>query len=277
MNRNITDTLISDGYLSKLNIFDEVGSTNALAKELVQSSETIPVLPQLFVADMQTAGRGRLGRSWTSPAGTGIWMSYLSKPDISPDLISGITILAALAVTKALTEYGSRHDLSISPMIKWPNDIVVNGKKICGILTELVSIPNPGSYDNYVICGIGINVNTESFPEDIADKATSLYLETGKMWIREEIIRDTIVFLSEYISEYEKQNSLEFIREEYNSYLISLNQEVRLIDNSSDFSDKIYTSKGIDATGALLVTDPDGNTSAVRSGEVSVRGLYGYT
>ena len=288
MNRNILETLISDGYLTKLNIFDEVGSTNALAKEAVQNSDIIPELPQLFVADMQTAGRGRLGRSWASPAGTGIWMSHLSKPVISPDHISGITILAALAVTNALIAYGKRNALSIEPKIKWPNDIVINRKKICGILTELVSIPNSDSYDNYVICGIGININTESFPDDISDKATSLYLETGIMWNREEIIRESIQALSDYISEYENQNSLSFIRDEYNSFLVSLDREVRLIDNSTDGSsgnnadnnleaEKIYISKGIDDTGALLVTDSEGKIAAVRSGEVSVRGLYGYT
>ena len=302
MNKEILNKLSSKNFVQSVNLYESVTSTNAVAKDYLTNDHIS--LPQLFVADEQTAGRGRMGRSWASPPGTGIWMSYLIKPDITPENISQITLLAALAVTKAIINYSEKHGLITSPKIKWPNDIVLSGKKICGILTELVSLPYKKSlgeqaatnleseiskldtenYKNYVICGIGINVNTESFPDEISDKATSLFLETNKKWNREEIITDTIINLSEYTCIFEKKQNLEFIQKEYNSHLISLGKEVRLINNQLE-NDKItgsaeegiYISKGIDETGALLVSDSDNNIRAISSGEISVRGLYTYT
>ena len=302
MNKKILDTLTSEDFVKSINLYESVTSTNALAKDYLSTNNIS--LPQLFISDEQTAGRGRLGRNWSSPPGTGIWMSYLIKPDITPENISKITLLAALAVTKAIMTYGRNFNLDISPKIKWPNDIVVNRKKICGILTELVSIPrkqtrclqtnlnlksensilDTENYSNYVICGIGINVNTETFPDEISDKATSLLCETKTKWNREEIITETIKNLSDYICQFEKYQNLEFIREEYNSYLISLEKEVRLISNQLEndkitgtFEEGIYISKGIDETGALLVADSENKIRAISSGEISVRGLYDYT
>ena len=306
MNSEILDILSSDGHVKLLNIYDKVSSTNILAKNTVkdfyeniknEDKKTGLLLPQLFIADMQTAGRGRMKRSWVSPPKTGIWMSYLVKPDIIPERIPQITILAALAVTKSIIAYSSRHSISVSPRIKWPNDIVLNQKKICGILTELVSIPTAGeyisynhtkldsqNYSNFVVCGIGINVNTDIFPVDLRTSATSLFLETGEMWVREEIINDTILYLNDYISRFEKEENLGFIQEEYNSLLISIGKEVRIIDNSkcgntnsSSPDCDIFISKGIDENGSLLVADSENKIHAISSGEISVRGLYSYT
>lgn len=299
MNSEILDILPTDGHVKVLNIYDRISSTNVLAKNTVKDyfagskiTQDSLILPQLFIADSQTAGRGRMKRVWVSPPETGIWMSYLIKPDITPDRIPQITILAALAVAKAIKSYGNRNSLPVSPLIKWPNDIVLNQKKICGILTELVSIPvtdttsvfptnklDSENYNNFVVCGIGINVNTDLFPVDLRTTATSLFLETGVKWIREEIITDIVIFLNEYISKFEKSESLEFIREEYNELLINMNKEVRIIDSSNNESNNnnIYISKGIDENGALLVADSLNNIQAISSGEVSVRGLYGYT
>ena len=292
MNKEILDKLSSKGFVKSINLYESVTSTNAIAKDFLYND---PIsLPQLFVADEQTAGRGRMGRSWASPPGAGIWMSYLIKPDITPENIPQITLLAALSVTNAIITYGDKHALTTSPKIKWPNDIVLNGKKICGILTELVSIPcnqeaersklDTANYKNYVICGIGINVNTASFPDEISDKATSLLLETKTTWNREEIITETIKNLSDYICDFEKNQNLKFIQDEYNRRLISLGKEVRLINNQLEndkitgtFEEGIYVSKGIDETGALLVADTENNIRAISSGEISVRGLYTYT
>ena len=151
--------------------FPTTASTNLLAKERSDmASGTI------FIADTQTNGRGRFGREWISPKGEGIWMSLLLKPYISPEQAPQITLLAGLALCRALKN-GAR--------IKYPNDIIINNRKVGGILTEL-GIKN--NRVNYIVCGIGINVNTKQFPDELLDKATSLYIEKNKLYSRENII-----------------------------------------------------------------------------------------
>ncbi len=291
MNLSLLDQLKYTNIVKEISYFDEIDSTNKRAKEDVLSDDKI-ALPHLYISDIQTAGRGRLGRSWVSPAGFGIWMSYLFRPKLSPDLISGVTLLASIAVHDGIRKYAEISSISLNSMdllkIKWPNDIVLNSKKICGILTELIA-------PNYVICGIGINVNTPSFSDDIKDKATSLMLETGKKWNREQLITLIIENLDRLIREYEKEKNLTFIQEKYNNLLVSMNKEVILntfsaddesnnpssIEKNQDLSayfqnHPTYISRGIDSTGALLVEDSNGTITTVSSGEVSVRGLYGY-
>ena len=291
MDLSLLDQLKYTNIVKEISYFDEIDSTNKRAKEDVLSDDKI-ALPHLYISDIQTAGRGRLGRSWVSPAGFGIWMSYLFRPELSPELISGVTLLASIAVHDGIRKYAEISSFSLNSMdllkIKWPNDIVLNSKKICGILTELIA-------PNYVICGIGINVNTPSFSDDIKDKATSLMLETGEKWNREQLITLIIENLDRLIKEYEKEKTLTFIQEKYNNLLVSMNKEVILntfsaddesnkpssIEKNQDLSASFqnhptYISRGIDSTGALLVEDFKGTITTVSSGEVSVRGLYGY-
>ena len=278
-----TQTLgnILEKYCPKTDIhyYEETDSTNLRAKEFIQEAEDSMVsASHLFITEKQTAGRGRLGRIWDSPANEGIWMSYLCKPNLVPDNIPQVTLLAGLAVAKAINSYALQSNIfNLNAEIKWPNDIVINKKKICGILTELI-----GS-TSYVVCGIGINVNTLSFPDELSGKATSLLKESGVLWNREKLISIIIKNLTDYISAYEKSGSLDFILYDYNSLLVNIDKEVVLMDNTESdvFGDpssntQIYISKGIDKTGALIVEDKDGNRQTVSSGEVSVRGLYGY-
>lgn len=263
-------------HITDVFYYDETDSTNQRAKQYIQDNDGAAVnTPCLFISEVQTAGRGRLGRSWDSPANEGIWMSYLCKPKLSPDQIPAITLLAGLAVARAINSFALKNNIfNLTAEIKWPNDIVINSKKVCGILTELV-----GS-TSYVICGIGINVNTLNFPEELLRKATSLLKESGVIWNREKLISVIIKNLSDFIAVYEKTGDLDFILYDYNSLLVNKDKEVILTGSSSP-DEKIsgemtFISRGIDKTGALLVEDSEGNRQAISSGEVSVRGIYGY-
>ena len=262
----------------KLNQYEVLDSTNNKAKEYVKNlinRGNTESVREIFVCEKQTKGRGRMGKNWESPAGTGIWMSCLMTPNVSSDVLSEITLLAALGVVKAINHLAVTNSiLNIEPKIKWPNDIVVNGKKICGILTELVNDAATGI--NYVICGIGINVNDKSFVGENYNHATSLYNESGVVWNREELFFDIALCLRQFVQTLEAKKSLGFIKDDYNSLLISMNKEIILKAEEDKYKDETYISRGIDDSGALLVEGKDGNVIRVTSGEVSVRGLYGY-
>ena len=262
----------------KLNQYEVLDSTNNKAKEYVKdliNRGNTENVREIFVCEKQTKGRGRMGRDWESPAGTGLWMSCLMTPNVSSDVLSEITLLAALGVVKAINHLAVTNSiLNIEPKIKWPNDIVVKGKKICGILTELVNDAATGI--NYVICGIGINVNDKSFVGENYNHATSLYNESGVVWNREELFFDIALCLRQFVQTLEVKKSLGFIKDDYNSLLISMNKEIILKAEEDKYKDETYISRGIDDSGALLVESKDGNVIRVTSGEVSVRGLYGY-
>lgn len=238
------------------------GSTNQDVKELAlqDAKEGIVVC-----ADLQTTGRGRRGRSWMSAQGESLLFSLLLRPAISPDKASQITLLMALAITRVLRE---RYDFEA--MIKWPNDIVINGKKICGILTEL----QPGKDEGYfIIVGCGINVAQKTIPDELQDIATSLFLESSSVISREELLQGILGEFERYYGRFLIGESLAEFTDEYNAWLISLNKEVCVLDPKGEF---IGISKGINDKGELLVQLPDGEMTAVYAGEVSVRGLYGY-
>lgn len=219
----------------------------------------------LAVAEIQDGGKGRRGRSWVSPPGVGIWMSILLRPQINPIAASMLTLVMALA-----TQKGIKAATGIESEIKWPNDLVLHKKKICGILTEmgteLMEI-------QYVIPGTGINVNQEEFPEEIAQTATSLYLETGRKYQRSAIIAEVMKALEEYYDIFVKTEDMSGLMEEYNRKLVNLGNEVCVLDPAGEFRG---ISEGINEKGGLIVRLPDGTRTEVISGEVSVRGVYGY-
>ena len=219
----------------------------------------------LVIADRQDSGRGRRGRSWVCPAGVNIAMSILLRPTISPDKASMLTILAAMAVSKgieALTE--------LKAYIKWPNDIVVNNKKICGILTEM-SVEM--DYIDYVIVGIGINVNQIGFDKEIENIASSIKAESGAELSRSRLIAEIMNEFERLLAIFEKDGNLESLKESYNSHLISLNKDVKILDPKGEYE---AVSLGIDEMGELLVKTKEGQIDKIYAGEVSVRGLYGY-
>lgn len=241
--------------------YDVTDSTNIRAKELAEEGHPGGTL---VVADRQEAGRGRRGRSWDSPSGTGIFMTLLLKPDMNPNHASMLTLVAAMAVARAISKCADTE-----AFIKWPNDIVIGGKKICGILTEMSA---QFDFINHIVIGIGINVHNEHFPEEIAETAGSILLQTGKRIRRAELIEQILEQFEHYYAIFMETEDLSGLVKEYNSILVNMNKSVRVLDPKEPFEGK---AMGITKKGELIV-DTWESRKMVSSGEVSVRGLYGY-
>ena len=238
----------------------EIDSTNLWIKRLAKEGASEGTLA---LAEFQSAGRGRLGRSWEVPEGTSVMMSILLRPKFEPQYAPTLTLVMGMAVAKAVKNLG--FDVSI----KWPNDVVVSHKKICGILTEMGV--RDGKID-YAVIGVGINVNIREFPEEMADKATSLYLESGKEFDRSQIPGLVMEAFEEYYEKFAATCDLSGLKEEYESILANYNQPVRVLAKEPYEG----VARGITDGGELLVEKTDGTIVAVSAGEVSVRGLYSY-
>lgn len=258
----IKSLMHTDWVAKEVLYFDTIDSTNIKAQELAEKGYQSGTL---VVADKQESGKGRRGRSWVSPSGTGIFMTLMIKPDINPNNASMLTLVAALAVAKAITSVTGEKAL-----IKWPNDIVVNGKKVCGILTEMNA---QFDYINHIVVGIGINVHNESFPEEISQMASSLMIEAGgKRFHRAQIIAETMSYFEQYYDTFLKTQDLSALVREYDKLLVNRNKSVRVLDPKEPFDGK---AMGITPKGELIV-DTWESRKLVSSGEVSVRGIYGY-
>ena len=258
----IKSLMLTDWVAKEVLYFDTIDSTNTKAQELAEKGYPSGTL---VVADKQESGKGRRGRSWVSPSGTGIFMTLMIKPDINPNNASMLTLVAALAVAKAITSVTGEEAL-----IKWPNDIVVNGKKVCGILTEMNA---QFDYINHIVVGIGINVHNESFPEEISQMASSLMIEAGgKRFHRAQIIAETMSYFEQYYDTFLKTQDLSALVREYDELLVNRNKSVRVLDPKEPFDGK---AMGITSKGELIV-DTWESRKLVSSGEVSVRGIYGY-
>lgn len=254
--------------------FASIDSTNKKAKELAMEGGSHGTL---VTADAQDAGIGRRGRSWSSEKGTGIYMSMVLRPEIETIQASMLTLVAAMAVQKAIQKlYGNRPTngdtlckKQIQPMIKWPNDIVLNKKKICGILTEMSL---SGTEIDHIVVGIGINVNNQVFPEEIAQTASSILLETGLDIDREMLITEVWKQFAVYYKKFLETKDLSLFQEEYERVLVNKDEKVKVLDPLGEY---VGTAKGITSTGELIVVTEAG-AKLVSSGEVSVRGIYGY-
>jgi BirA family biotin operon repressor/biotin-[acetyl-CoA-carboxylase] ligase len=258
----IKSLMHTDWVAKEVLYFDTIDSTNTKAQELAEKGYPSGTL---VVADKQESGKGRRGRSWVSPSGTGIFMTLMIKPDINPNNASMLTLVAALAVAKAITSVTGEE-----AMIKWPNDIVVNSKKVCGILTEMNA---QFDYINHIVVGIGINVHNESFPEEISQMASSLMIEAGgKRFHRAQIIAETMSYFEQYYDTFLKTQDLSALVREYDELLVNRNKSVRVLDPKEPFDGK---AMGITPKGELIV-DTWESRKLVSSGEVSVRGIYGY-
>lgn len=220
----------------------------------------------LFLAERQNGGKGRFGRVWDSPPGQNVYMSlFLWRPGIDPLSASRLTLVIGLSVAQAVMEVTGK-----PAGIKWPNDVVMNGKKICGILTEMQM---EGEAAAFIILGVGINVNRKEFPQEIRDKATSLLLENGGPVSREEIAARTMERFEENYEKFLKTQDLSLLRQDYESLLLNKDRQVRILEKDRETRG---IARGITETGELLVEDPQGHIRQVLSGEVSVRGLYSY-
>ena len=246
----------------KIIYYEQLDSTNT---EIVRLAAEGSVHGTVVVADAQTAGKGRRGRQWESPAGENIYMSILLRPDCVPDRAPMLTLVMAYSVAKVIRELGFE-----DVQIKWPNDLVLAGKKICGILTEMQL---KGSEIDYVVVGVGINVNTSAFPEELKNTATSLYLESGRKLGREGIVESVVEHFDKAYRQFLETQDLEFLREEYNDMLVNVDKEVRVLEPGNEYT---AYAQGINSEGELLVRTKEGEEKCIYAGEVSVRGIYGY-
>ncbi len=244
----------------------------------------------LVVAEEQTAGRGRRGRTWDSPKGESLYFSFLLTPDCPVDKVSCLTLVMGLSAAQAV-----RTLFGLPVGIKWPNDLVIRGKKVCGILTE--GLVNDGRLAG-VIIGTGINVHTGAFPEEIRDRATSLYLElcaaegpeageaeasgacgtnlrgaAPSKLSRAAVLAAVLHRFRINYGRFLASGDLRGLKDEYNALLVSRGKPVRVEDPAGSFTG---IAGGIDEEGRLPVETEEGRTLRISSGEVSVRGLYGY-
>ncbi len=241
-----------------LYFYTETESTNDCIRALAQEGAAEGTLA---VAVRQSAGRGRRGRAWQSGE-DGIWMSLLLRPAIPPAQSSTLTLLIGLALTKAIAQA-----TGLQPKLKWPNDILLNGKKLVGILTELDA---DADEIRAITVGMGINVQTKAFPQELQAVATSLYLESGREFDRAAIIAAAMEQIERYYARFlAAGGSFAPFREEYQAKCLNIGRDVRVIGRES------YLACALDITpeGELLVKRRDtGRTEVVFSGEVSIRG-----
>lgn len=234
--------------------YDTIDSTNNQAKRMIADGLTDPAL---LVADTQTAGKGRLGRSFYSPSETGLYMSLALHPNAPASEWISITSAAAVAVCLAIEKLSDR-----KPQIKWVNDIYMDDRKICGILTEAVSDLSSGLMKS-VIVGIGVNLSTLSFPDELANRASSLYTDALPPFTREELaaaIANELLGLAEHLSDGEW---LSLYRRR--AYLDG--KEIVYIENGISHT---ALAVGIDEQGGLIIEE-NGIRRALTSGEVTVR------
>lgn len=254
-----------DGLLKgcpwQVTVYDEIDSTNNALKRDCEAPHG-----RVLVTGCQTGGRGRRGRAFVSPKG-GVYLSVLLRPQAEADQLLHITPMAAVAVRRAIADC-----CGLEPQIKWINDLVYDGKKLCGILTELTTEAGSGHLQS-VIIGIGVNCNTEpeSLPEEVRAMATSLKSLKGEMLDPNRLAAAMVRRLMEMdrVLLTEKDAWLR----EYEAACVTVGQQVQVISGDSR---RRALATGIDENGGLIVRWPNGETSVISAGEVSVRGMYGY-
>ena len=243
--------------------FDEIDSTSTYAKRLALEGAADGTV---VIAEFQTAGRGRMGRSFQSPKGKGIYLSVLLRPDVPTDRMVSVTALAGIAVCDAIEVV-----CGVRPGLKWPNDPVLGHKKVCGILTEAVTDPDGNTA---LILGIGINVLQEKadFPPELQSIATSIFAETGCPVSREELTK-TLLRRLEQAYRVLKTGEWPDWTETYRKDCVHLGRQIRLIGLAGE---EMVVALDVDEAFGLIVAGEDGTVRTVRTGEISVRGLFGY-
>lgn len=251
-------------WAENLLVLDETGSTNTLLKELGKQGAPHGTV---VIADRQSAGRGRLGRTFLSPAGTGIYLSALIRPNVAPTELMHLTCAVGVAMCDAVETAAGIH-----PQIKWINDLVIGSRKLGGILTELSLNPKTGNVD-FAVLGIGINCGQQpgDFDESIRDMATSVSIAAGKPVCREQVAAEMIRSL--HAMERSLFDRKRQIMERYTKNCITVGQRIQVLR-----ADQVLPGKALDVAedGSLIVEYDSGGQEAVSSGEVSVRGMYGY-
>lgn len=245
-----------------VHVLESADSTNSHAAALARSGAPDGTV---VIADSQSGGRGRLGRVFQSPKGKGLYLSILWRPDCQPQQLFPLTALAAVAVCRAVERVtGTR------PGIKWPNDLVLGKKKVGGILTEMAADPESGLAD-HVVLGIGINVHQACYDGETAQLASSLDEQLGIEISRTALAAALLEELDTLRHRILFQPALWL--EEYRSACLNLGRTVQLIQNGER---TLAVAMDVDGEYGLMVRMMDGSHVMIRSGEVSVRGLYGY-
>lgn len=250
-------------WFDRIRVFDCVDSTNNVAKRL--AAEGAPE-GTTVIAERQSAGRGRLGRSFQSPPGMGIYMSVILRPRCAPDALMHLTCAVGESMCDAVED-----GVGFRPGIKWANDLVYGGRKLCGILTELGFSPD-GTVD-YAVVGIGINCTqrSEDFPPELQSTAGSLSMFASQPVSRAVVAARMLTSLE--VLSHDLLTRQSAILANYRKDCITIGQEVCLVDGAETHHCRALQ---VDDSGALLVRFPDGSERAVQSGEVSIRGMYGY-
>lgn len=238
--------------------YDSVTSTNDIAKEFAINN---PTKEAAIIASKQTAGRGRRGRAFFSPDGTGLYLSVLLRPDIVPKNISLLTPFTALCVANAIESVSNK-----IPKIKWINDIYIDNKKVSGILCEAALSPE-GNKPDYVIVGIGINLSTptEGFPDEIKDIATSVFLDKMP---GDKTVESLCAAVINQLLDYKKELNSRLFIHDYKSKLFVLGREVNVITPNETYS---ATAIDIDNDAHLIVLLPDGTKKTLDAGEISIK------
>lgn len=264
---SMPDVLHADDLISRLSpnrivgrdirVFQETTSTNDVMERLARDGVKEGMV---VFAESQTKGRGRLGRVWMSPPGKGLWLSVLLRPNLRPMAATQLTIMAATALTRAI-----RGVAGIKPEIKWPNDILIRGKKVAGVLTELSAELDTVKY---IILGIGVDVNqsTYEFPPELSALATSLQIETGRTIPRAEL---AAALLRELDYDYNRISlgKFEEVADEWeaNCHTIGGNVAIRVGDRQIR-----GRAESLDADGALLLRTQHGHLERIIGGDVTV-------
>lgn len=248
-----------------LHCMECVDSTNSFLKRAAAEGAADGTVA---IAEEQSAGRGRRGRSFESPAGRGVYLSALLRPQLQPERLMPLTALGAVAGCNAV-----ERTCGVRPQIKWTNDLVLNGKKLSGTLTELSLEGETGALD-YAIIGIGINCNhtREDFPSELRGLATSLFLETGKRVQRAALAAALIEELDALAAALVRGDTADYLAA-YRRDCLTIGREVQLL--WQDTRERV-TALDVDEQFGLVVRREDGRIETIRTGEVSVRGLYGY-
>ncbi len=255
--RKIKDGLQTDFIGREIHHFAEVTSTSDVAKELAAKGAEEGIV---VISETQTLGRGRLGREWASPVG-GIWFSIILRPEVDPKDASKLTFVTAVAVTRVVREI-----FDLKAEIKWPNDVLIGEKKVCGVLTETST---KGDVVSFVVVGVGINANVslDSFPESVGNSITSLKEELKEEIEREEFLRALLEKLEHYYTMFMRKK-FDLILEEWRNLASFLGKCVEVVS----FDEKIRgRAVDVDRDGALMIELRNGTVKKVMSGDVTLQ------
>ncbi len=265
--RSVPDVLHADDLLSlvagarvigrDIRVFEETNSTNDVADKLARDGVREGVV---VFAESQTRGRGRLGRKWLSPPRKGLWFSALLRPDLRPQAATQLTVAAAVAVTQAI-----RQQADLAPEIKWPNDILIRGRKVGGVLTELNAELD---HIKYLILGIGVDVNLSAgdLPPDLRKTATSLKIEAGHAFRRADL---AAAILRELDRDYARicEHQFAAVADEWERQCSTLGHRVKIQIGDRTVQGR---AESLDADGALLVRTEHGRLEPIIGGDVTL-------